>query len=69
MTVVTKVTSSRPERKHADLFSRHGIANVTVDHIADVAGIGKGTHSVGARRYFTHLAVGLMMLPLEIIQA
>ena len=48
------VTSPRRERKHAalwarivetaiDLFSRHGIANVTVDHIADVADIGKGT--------------------------
>lgn len=46
--------NSRRERKHAalrarivetaiDLFSRHGIANVTVEHIADVADIGKGT--------------------------
>lgn len=45
---------SRRARKHIalraqivstaiDLFSRHGIANVTVDHIADVADIGKGT--------------------------
>jgi AcrR family transcriptional regulator len=55
MTVVTKADHpSRRERKHAalrdqiistaiELFSRHGIANVTVDHIADVADIGKGT--------------------------
>lgn len=53
MTMVNK-KSSRRERKHAalrarivstaiGLFSRHGIANVTVDHIADVADIGKGT--------------------------
>lgn len=45
---------SRRDRKHAalrahiiataiELFSRHGIANVTVDHVADVADIGKGT--------------------------
>lgn len=45
---------SRRQRKHAalrariistaiDRFSRHGIANVTVDHIADAADIGKGT--------------------------
>ena len=51
--MVTK-ESSRRERKHAalrariistgiDIFSRHGIANVTVDHIADMADIGKGT--------------------------
>lgn len=51
--MVTK-EHSRRERKHTalrmrivstaiDLFSRHGIANVTVDHIADVADIGKGT--------------------------
>lgn len=52
--MVTERTGSRRERKHAalrariistaiDLFSRHGIANVSVDHIADVADIGKGT--------------------------
>lgn len=52
--MVEKRTGSRRERKHValraqivstaiDLFSRHGIANVTVDHIADVADIGKGT--------------------------
>lgn len=51
---MTVVISSRRERKHAalrasiistamDLCSRHGIENVTVDHIADVADIGKGT--------------------------
>lgn len=54
MTVVTEQRDSRRNRKHValrarivstaiDLFSRHGIANVTVDHIADVADIGKGT--------------------------
>ncbi|HKF52686.1 MAG TPA: TetR/AcrR family transcriptional regulator [Candidatus Acidoferrales bacterium] len=52
--MVTHKTGSRRERKHValrarivstaiDLFSRHGFANVTVDHIADVADIGKGT--------------------------
>lgn len=52
--MVTEERRSRRERKHSalrarivstaiDLFSRHGIANVTVDHIADVADIGKGT--------------------------
>jgi AcrR family transcriptional regulator len=55
MTIVTRqYRASRRERKHAalraqiistaiELFSRHGIADVTVDHIADVADIGKGT--------------------------
>lgn len=54
MTVVRKEKHSRRERKHValraciistaiELFSRHGIVNVTVDHIADVADIGKGT--------------------------
>ncbi|HEV2420093.1 MAG TPA: TetR/AcrR family transcriptional regulator [Candidatus Acidoferrales bacterium] len=54
MTMVTEAKGSRRDRKQAalrarivstamDLFSRHGIANVTVDHIADVADIGKGT--------------------------
>ena len=53
MTEVKK-KSSRRERKKAEarariietairLFGRHGLANVTVDHIADVADIGKGT--------------------------
>jgi AcrR family transcriptional regulator len=52
--MVIQIAPSRRERKHAalrariistamDLFSRHGIADVTVDHIADVADIGKGT--------------------------
>lgn len=52
--MVAQSAGSRRERKHAalrsqivstaiGLFSRHGIANVTVDHIADVADIGKGT--------------------------
>jgi AcrR family transcriptional regulator len=54
MTMVTAKPASRRERHHTalrariistaiDLFSRHGIPNVTVDHIADVADIGKGT--------------------------
>lgn len=52
--MVTSAEGSRRDRKHValrarivstaiDLFSRHGIGNVTVDHIADVADIGKGT--------------------------
>ena len=52
--MVTEKERSRRDRKHAalrahiiataiQLFSRHGIANVTVDLIADVADIGKGT--------------------------
>jgi AcrR family transcriptional regulator len=54
MTMVTKLTGPRRERKKAairakiigtavELFSRHGFADVTVEHIADVADIGKGT--------------------------
>ncbi len=54
MTMVIPQTESRRDRKKAavrariiataiDLFGRHGLANVTVEHIADVADIGKGT--------------------------
>lgn len=54
MTVVTPSQPSRRERKKAGvrariideairLFSRNGIANVTVDQIAEAADIGKGT--------------------------
>lgn len=54
MTMVINQEIPRRQRKQAalrarivataiELFSRHGIANVTVDHIADVADIGKGT--------------------------
>ncbi len=54
MTMVTLPKKPRRERKKAaarqhiietaiELFSRHGLAGVTVDHIADVADIGKGT--------------------------
>jgi AcrR family transcriptional regulator len=53
-TVILPKTGARRERKKAavrahiistalELFSRHGLAEVTVDHIADVADIGKGT--------------------------
>lgn len=55
MTAVTKpIAHQRRERKRAairgriiataiELFSRHGLEQVTVEHIADVADIGKGT--------------------------
>lgn len=54
MTIVTRIQGSRRERKKAairaqiiatavDLFSRRGIADVTVDQIAEAADIGKGT--------------------------
>src|ERR1700680_2282907 len=54
MTMVTITGQSRRERKKTvireriiaevvDLFSRHGIADVTVDQIAQAADIGKGT--------------------------
>lgn len=52
--MVTKRKRSRHERKHValrariistaiELFSHHGFDHVTVEHIADVADIGKGT--------------------------
>lgn len=52
--MVIKGKQSRRERKHTalrakiiataiELFARDGLADVTVDHIADVADIGKGT--------------------------
>jgi AcrR family transcriptional regulator len=54
MTMVISNEPSRRQRKKdavraqiiataVELFSRHGFAEVTVDHIADVADIGKGT--------------------------
>ena len=60
MTTVTPPTITRRERKKAEvraqildtamqLFSRHGLDEVTVDQIADAADIGKGT----VYNYFT----------------
>jgi AcrR family transcriptional regulator len=53
MTVVRKKRTRRERKKEEvrtriietaiRLFARHGMANVTVDHIADMADIGKGT--------------------------
>src|ERR1700674_3198364 len=54
MTVVIKKSESRRNKKKAaareqiittamELFSRHGLDGVTVEHIADVADLGKGT--------------------------
>lgn len=54
MTMVIKRKRSRREQKHAvlrariissaiELFSRHGFDDITVERIADVADIGKGT--------------------------
>jgi AcrR family transcriptional regulator len=53
MTMVINREPLRPRKKAAarakiiatavELFSRHGLAGVTVEHIADVADIGKGT--------------------------
>lgn len=54
MTVVIEPRESRRQRKKLDvrariiatalkLFSRHGFGDVTVEHIADVADLGKGT--------------------------
>lgn len=53
MTMVTKNSSRRDRKKAAvreqiiatavELFSRHGLEGVTVEHIADVADLGKGT--------------------------
>jgi AcrR family transcriptional regulator len=54
MTMVTLEKGSRRDRKKAaarerviatamELFSRHGLEGVTVEHIADVADLGKGT--------------------------